>query len=96
MTCGAGMPYRIAEIAPLQYLLLPDRVLRPRVPRFWLRAYHKFRDWLGAVVYEDPWLAGGQTASPTAKTRKARRTRYPRVVALRKMMREWGLARCRS
>ena len=25
----------------------------------WKRAYHKFRDWLGGVVYEDPWLAGG-------------------------------------
>ena len=25
----------------------------------WKRAYHKFCDWLGGVVYEDPWLAGG-------------------------------------
>ena len=25
----------------------------------WKRAYHKFPDWLGGVVYEDPWLAGG-------------------------------------
>ena len=25
----------------------------------WKRAYHRFPEWLGAVVYEDPWLAGG-------------------------------------
>ena len=34
VTCGAGMPYRIAEISrPLRRLLLPDRVLGPRLPR---------------------------------------------------------------
>ncbi len=34
VTCGAGMPYRIAEIcAQLRRPLLPDRLLRPRLPR---------------------------------------------------------------
>ena len=34
VTCGAGMPYRIAEISrALRHLLLPDRVVGPRLPR---------------------------------------------------------------
>ena len=34
VTCGAGMPYKVAEIAaPLRRLLLPDRLLGPRLPR---------------------------------------------------------------
>jgi len=68
VTCGAGMPYRIAEISasywhPLLFRSCPP----PRLPALWKRAYHKFCDWMGGVVYEDPWLAGAITASPTAR-----------------------------
>ena len=60
VTCGAGMPYRIAEISARYGVHYYPIVSSARAFRaLWKRAYHKFRDWLGGVVYEDPWLAGG-------------------------------------
>ena len=60
VTCGAGMPYRIAQIAaqygvPYYPIVSSARAFRA----LWKRAYHKFSGWLGGVVYEDPWRAGG-------------------------------------
>src|ERR1700744_6517238 len=60
VTCGAGMPYRIAEICArygLYYLTIFSSSRAFRALR--KRSYHKFSEWLGGVVYEDPWLAGG-------------------------------------
>ena len=60
VTCGAGMPYEIAEICASYGVYYYPIVSSARAFRaLWKRAYHKFRDWLGGVVYEDPWLAGG-------------------------------------
>src|SRR5262249_31475821 len=60
VTCGAGMPYRIAEICARYGVHYYPIVSSARAFRaLWKRAYHKFRDWLGGVVYEDPWLGGG-------------------------------------
>src|SRR5258707_8576886 len=60
VTCGAGMPYRIAEICASYGVHYYPIVSSSRAFRaLWKRAYHRFREWLGGVVYEDPWLAGG-------------------------------------
>ena len=60
VTCGAGMPYRLAEICARYGVHYYPIVSSGRAfNALWKRAYHKFQDWLGAVVYEDPWLAGG-------------------------------------
>ena len=60
VTCGAGMPYRLAEICARYGVYYYPIVSSARAfSALWKRAYHKFQDWLGAVVYEDPWLAGG-------------------------------------
>ena len=60
VTCGAGMPYRIAEICARYGVYYYPIVSSARAFRaLWKRAYHKFPEWLGGVVYEDPWLAGG-------------------------------------
>ena len=60
VTCGAGMPYKIAEICARYGVHYYPIVSSARAFRaLWKRAYHKFCDWLGGVVYEDPWLAGG-------------------------------------
>ena len=60
VTCGAGMPYKIAEICAHYNVHYYPIVSSARAFRaLWKRAYHKFCDWLGGVVYEDPWLAGG-------------------------------------
>ena len=75
VTCGAGMPYRLAEIASRYKVYYYPIVSSARAfSILWRRMYHKFSDYLGAVVYEDPWLAGGHNGlsnkeDPKNKTR---------------------------
>ncbi len=92
VTCGAGMPYKVAEIAEKFGVFYYPIVSSARAFRaLWLRAYHKHRDWLGGVVYEDPWLAGGHNGLSNSEDPKKPEDPYPRVVALRKQMVEYGL-----
>jgi nitronate monooxygenase len=92
VTCGAGMPYKIAEIAAHHNIYYYPIVSSARAFRaLWLRAYNKYRDRLGGVVYEDPWLAGGHNGLSNSEDPKKPEDPYPRVRALRDMMREWGL-----
>ena len=92
VTCGAGMPYRIAEICSRYGVDYYPIISSARAFRaLWKRAYHKFRDWLGAVVYEDPWLAGGHNGITNSEDPERPESPYPRVLELRKMMREFGL-----
>jgi len=92
VTCGAGMPYRIAEICARYGVHYYPIVSSARAFRaLWKRAYHKFRDWLGAVVYEDPWLAGGHNGITNSEDPECPEAPFPRVYELRQMMREFGL-----
>ena len=60
ITCGAGMPYRLSEIAARFNVHYYPIVSSARAFRRCGSApTHKVRDLLGGVVYEDPWLAGG-------------------------------------
>ena len=95
VTCGAGMPYRIAEICAQYGVHYYPIVSSARAFRaLWKRAYHKFQDWLGAVVYEDPWLAGGHNGLSNVEDPNAPGDPYPRVKDLRDVMRgECGLDR---
>ena len=94
VTCGAGMPYRIAEICASYGVYYYPIVSSARAFRaLWKRAYHKFRDWLGGVVYEDPWLAGGHNGLSNSEDPNKPEDPYPRVVELRRLMvEECGLA----
>ncbi len=92
VTCGAGMPYKLAEISAHYQIHYYPIVSSARAFRaLWLRSYHKFRDWLGGVVYEDPWLAGGHNGLSNSEDPKKPEDPYPRIVVLRKQMKEWGL-----
>jgi nitronate monooxygenase len=92
VTCGAGMPYKIAEICAQYGVHYYPIVSSARAFRaLWKRAYHKFRDWLGGVVYEDPWLAGGHNGLSNSEDPEKPEAPFPRVRELRQMMREWGL-----
>lgn len=89
VTCGAGMPYRIAEICARYGVYYYPIVSSARAFRaLWKRAYHKFSEWLGGVVYEDPWLAGGHNGLSNNEDPLKPEPPYPRVVALRKTMRD--------
>ncbi len=94
VTCGAGMPYRIAEICAHYNVHYYPIVSSARAFRaLWKRAYHKFQDWLGGVVYEDPWLAGGHNGLSNVEDPNAPQAPLPRVIELRQLMRdECGLA----
>ncbi len=92
ITCGAGMPYRVAQIAADYKVHYYPIISSARAFRaLWKRAYHKFSDWLGGVVYEDPWLAGGHNGLSNSEDPMVPEDPYPRVAALRKMMNEMGL-----
>ena len=94
VTCGAGMPYRIAEIAARYKVYYYPIVSSARAFRaLWKRAYHKFPKWLGGVVYEDPWRAGGHNGLSNSENPLAPEPPYPRVAALRGVMRGFSLDR---
>jgi NAD(P)H-dependent flavin oxidoreductase YrpB (nitropropane dioxygenase family) len=92
VTCGAGMPYRLAEIASQYGVYYYPIVSSGRAFRaLWKRAYHKASDYLGAVVYEDPWRAGGHNGLSNSEDPRKPEDPYPRVKALRDVMNQAGL-----
>lgn len=92
VTCGAGMPYRLAEICARYGVYYYPIVSSARAFRaLWKRAYHRFAKWLGAVVYEDPWRAGGHNGLSNAEDPQKPEDPYPRVRAIRELLREIGL-----
>ena len=93
VTCGAGMPYRLAEIAARHNVNYLPIVSSARAFRaLWKRSYHKVSELLGAVVYEDPWLAGGHNGLSNAEDPLKPEDPYPRVKALRETMRAEGVS----
>src|SRR5688572_10093395 len=92
VTCGAGMPYKLSEIAASYGVsYLPIISSARAFNALWKRAYSKAAEWLSAVVYEDPWLAGGHNGLSNAEDPLKPEDPYPRVKALRETMREGGI-----
>nr|WP_199860329.1 nitronate monooxygenase [Sphingomonas sp. CFBP 8760] len=92
VTCGAGMPYKLSEITSSYGVSYLPIVSSGRAFRaLWKRAYSKAAEWLAAVVYEDPWLAGGHNGLSNAEDPLKPEDPYPRVKALRDTMREGGI-----
>jgi nitronate monooxygenase len=92
ITCGAGMPYRLSDIAARFNVHYYPIISSARAfSALWKRAYHKTASLLGGVVYEDPWLAGGHNGLSNSEDPRKPEDPYPRVVALRKTMNEFGL-----
>ncbi|MEN9683489.1 MAG: hypothetical protein RLZZ427_1240 [Pseudomonadota bacterium] len=92
VTCGAGMPYKLSEIAARFNVYYLPIISSARAFRaLWKRAYHKVPQLLGAVVYEDPWLAGGHNGLSNAEDPRQPEDPYPRVKELRETMRAEGV-----
>ena len=92
ITCGAGMPYRLSEIAARFNVHYYPIISSARAfNALWKRAYHKASALLGGVVYEDPWLAGGHNGLSNSEDPARPEDPYPRVLALRRTMGEFGL-----
>ncbi len=93
VTCGAGMPYKLAEIAArfnVHYLPIISSARAFRA--LWKRSYSKVPELMAAVVYEDPWLAGGHNGLSNAEDPRKPEDPYPRVKALRETMRNEGVS----
>jgi len=93
VTCGAGMPYKLSEIAASYGVYYLPIISSARAfSALWKRAYSKAAEWLGGVVYEDPWLAGGHNGLSNAEDPLVPQDPYPRVKALRETMRQGGIS----
>jgi nitronate monooxygenase len=93
VTCGAGMPYKLSEITSsfgVSYLPIVSSGRAFRA--LWKRSYSKQAEFLSAVVYEDPWLAGGHNGLSNAEDPNEPQAPFPRVKALRDIMRECGVS----
>ena len=92
VTCGAGMPYKIAQISAEYGVYYYPIISSARAFRaLWKRSYNKFPEWLGGVVYEDPWRAGGHNGLSNSEDPDVPEDPRPRVAELRKVMNELGL-----
>ncbi|QNT77699.1 NAD(P)H-dependent flavin oxidoreductase [Entomobacter blattae] len=92
LTCGAGMPYRLSDIAAKFNIYYYPIVSSGRAfQALWKRSYHKTGELLGGVVYEDPWRAGGHNGLSNSENPLEPQDAYPRVVELRRVMTLLGL-----
>jgi len=92
ITCGAGMPYRLSDIATKFNVHYYPIISSARAfNALWRRSYSKAAALLGGVVYEDPWLAGGHNGLSNSEDPAVPEDPYPRVLALRNVMRQYGL-----
>ncbi|WDM85243.1 nitronate monooxygenase [Ehrlichia sp. JZT12] len=94
ITCGAGMPYKLAEIASQHQVYYYPIVSSMRAFKIlWQRSYQKFsKTLLGGVVYEDPWLAGGHNGLSNSELPNEPQDPFERVAAIRTYMNEVGLS----
>ncbi|QXK92398.1 nitronate monooxygenase [Neoehrlichia mikurensis] len=94
ITCGAGMPYKLAEIASQYQVYYYPIVSSMRAFKIlWTRAYKKIsKEWLGGVVYEDPWLAGGHNGLSNSESPDVPQEPFDRVAEIRSFMNEVGLS----
>lgn len=92
IVCGAGMPYKLGEIAvkyKVNYFPIVSSMRAFKI--LWKRSYEKTKEWLGAVVYECPWRAGGHNGLSNAEDPKVPGNTYERVRELRSFMNTVGL-----
>lgn len=92
VTCGAGMPYKLGDIAADYGIHYYPIISSARAfNALWKRSYNKTSEFLGGVVYEDPWLAGGHNGLSNSEDPNVPQDPYPRIVALRQVMNGFGL-----
>ena len=92
ITCGAGMPYKVAEIAAQYNTHYYPIVSSGRAfNALWRRSYKDHADLLGGVVYEDPWRAGGHNGLSNSESPTEPQDPMPRVQELRNVMNKAGL-----
>lgn len=92
IVCGAGLPFKLGEIASKYSVYYYPIVSSARTFEvLWRRAYNKFPTWLGGIVFEDPWKAGGHVGLSSSENPYVSEDPYERIKSLRTVMRKYGL-----
>ncbi|MDR3126420.1 MAG: nitronate monooxygenase [Rickettsiales bacterium] len=92
ISCGAGMPFRLADIAARHKVFYNPIISSVRVLQLlWKRSFSRFKEWIGAVIYEDPWLAGGHNGLSNSENPLEPQKPFSRVLEIRRFMNEVGL-----
>jgi nitronate monooxygenase len=92
ITCGAGMPYKLASIAKKYGVYYYPIVSSARAfSALWARAYKEVPELLGGIVYEDPWNAGGHNGLSSKDNPHEPENPYYRVEQIRTAMLKQGL-----
>ena len=92
VTCGAGLPYNLGAIASEHQVYYYPIISSARAMAIlWKRSFRNYAEYLGGVVYEDPWLAGGHNGLSNAENPLQPERPYERLIALRNTLKEIGL-----
>ncbi|MFN8417150.1 MAG: nitronate monooxygenase [Cytophagaceae bacterium] len=92
ITCGAGMPYRLGAVAKKFNVYYYPIVSSARAfSALWSRAYKEVADYLGGIVYEDPWKAGGHNGLSNKENPLVPESAYERVSLIRETIKKQGL-----
>jgi NAD(P)H-dependent flavin oxidoreductase YrpB (nitropropane dioxygenase family) len=92
ISCGAGMPFHLADICAANKVFYNPIVSSVRAFQLlWKRSFHRFKEFLGAVIYEDPWLAGGHNGLSNSEDPVKPEGPLARIKEIRKFMNEVGL-----
>lgn len=93
VTCGAGLPYKLGELTSSYGVYYYPIVSSARAFQIlWKRAYANYSEFLGGVVYEDPWLAGGHNGLSNAENPNEPQDPYNRIRELRSTLNKLGLS----
>lgn len=92
ITAGAGIPYELGAIAAKYNVGFLPIVSSARVTQIlWARAYKEYAANLQAIVYEDPWKAGGHNGLSNKEDPKSPEEPLERVLSIRRFMNSVGL-----
>jgi NAD(P)H-dependent flavin oxidoreductase YrpB (nitropropane dioxygenase family) len=92
ISCGAGMPFGLAEICARNKVFYNPIISSVRVLQLlWKRSFFRFKEWIGAVIYEDPWLAGGHNGLSNSEDPARPQHPMARIKEIRRFMNEVGL-----
>ncbi len=89
---GAGLPIKLAELTSQFKVFYYPVVSSGRALQILIkRGYDKYKEFMGGVIYEDPWFAGGHCGFSNTDAVDNPQSPYQKVVELRKVLTANGL-----
>lgn len=89
---GAGLPIKLAELTSQFKVFYYPIVSSGRALQILIkRGYDKYKEYMGGVIYEDPWFAGGHCGFSNTDEVGKPQSPYEKVLELRKVLNANGL-----